>query len=75
MGFSSGVLLNEKTDISWLFETHLKGIRRWPWLKSFEIWGNEDAPRKIGLYELRYPLVITKPRITVEFDDYGMHIS
>ena len=74
MGFSS-VLLNEKEDISWLYETHLKGIRRWPWMKSFQVWGNEDAPRKMELYDIRRPQLLTKPLITIVFDDYGMHIS
>jgi hypothetical protein len=52
--------LNEKEDVSWIKETHLRG-RGLPEFKSFIIFGNEDDPDKVELYEDVDPLYDDKP--------------
>lgn len=51
--------LNNPSDISWLFSTHLKGnIEELPSqidIKSFAIYGNEDCPWRIDLFKMWRP--------------------
>ena len=51
------IFLNEKDDIDWLFSTHLKTYKAMlrKKTKSFELFGNEDAPTKIILHEKKNP--------------------
>jgi hypothetical protein len=54
---------NEKEDVLWLRETCLKGIEV-PEFKSFILFGNEDDPDKVELYEGVDPLYDDKPVYT-----------
>jgi hypothetical protein len=51
---------NEKEDVSWIKETHLRG-KGLPEFKSFIVFGNEDDPDKVELYEDVDPLYDDKP--------------
>jgi len=60
--------LTAQEDIDWLFETHLKHLGKndesYKRCQSFVIFGNEDSPDKVELYDTRNPLVMDKPFFT-----------
>lgn len=63
---------NDPEDVEWLLSTHLKGrpgasLRG---MKSFVLFGNEDAPDRIHAYAVKVPL-ITTPYYVVRFDERG----
>lgn len=43
-------------DCQWLRDTHLRGVRNIPRFQSFILYGNEDAPRMVDLYESEDPV-------------------
>ena len=48
--------LNAKADCQWLRDTHLTGAAKHNIrFRSFILYGNEDAPEKIDLYESKDP--------------------
>lgn len=58
--------LNEKDDVEWLLTTHLKGVKLPFKPKSFNIFGNEDAPNKVHLYAKKNPRY-DDPYVEVKF--------
>ena len=49
------IFLNTKEDCDWLRSTHLNTFQNLNF-KSFVLFGNEDAPEKVRLYESNDPL-------------------
>lgn len=51
--------LNDPADVSWLNETHLRGVTlpsKWAGFASFVLQGNEDSPNAVNLYLSADPL-------------------
>lgn len=52
--------LNDPDDIGWLKSTALKGVplpSRFADFKSFVIYGTEDYPEKVALYQSSHPTI------------------
>lgn len=47
---------NSANDIEWLFDVHVKGVKPPVWVKSFVLFGNEDCPTKVELFDKAEPL-------------------
>lgn len=43
-------LLDTPEDVKWLFETFLKGVTQPNWVRSFLLYGDDDAPVVVALY-------------------------
>lgn len=61
-------LLDTPEDVKWLFETFLKGVTQPNWVRSFLLYGNEDAPAVVALYDRKAPLVSDAPRYSVRWE-------
>ncbi len=63
------IFLSGKADLAWLFSTHMKEatLEVQARTQSFVLYGNEDCPSKIELYDKRNPLYDELPFITKEF--------
>jgi len=59
--------MNTGEDLEWLYSTHLKHVTKSKTQKinSFVIFGNEDSPSKIELYEKKLP----------EYNDYPIYTA
>jgi hypothetical protein len=64
------VFLDTPKDVQWLFETHLKGVTKPEWARSFMLYGNEDAPMEICLYDRKNPRVSGLPRWRVRWEGH-----
>jgi hypothetical protein len=54
--------LNAPADIEWLFDVHLSDYPLWrDRTKSFILYGNEDCPQRVELFESSDPTVSEKP--------------
>lgn len=57
--------LETNDDIQWLFDTALKTINRPSWVKLAILYGNEDCPDKVALFDDPNPNFDTKPTFTI----------
>ena len=63
--------LQATDDLTWLKETHLQG-RGTPAFGAAMIYGNEDCPHRIELFEQAEPLVTDRPVAAYELtEDLG----
>jgi hypothetical protein len=61
-------LLNLPEDITWLFDTHLADYPLWyPRTKAFILYGNDDCPEMVDLYEQETPIITDQPFIRHTF--------
>jgi hypothetical protein len=70
--------LNKPEDCQWLRETHLKdsnlnNANPIPDFKSFALFGNEDCPQKIIVYQAKHPTVTSQKYATANLMDNGCY--
>jgi hypothetical protein len=58
--------LNTKSDMEWLFSTHLANRFEFKHFHSAILYGNEDCPEKVDLFFREEPLVSDEPH-TITF--------
>jgi hypothetical protein len=58
------ILINSKDDIQWLKDVHVKNIDLV--FNSAILYGNEDCPIKIELFEKKEPLHTDSPLLTLK---------
>ena len=69
-GGGVGTFINSSDDISWLKENHLQDLE-YENFNSAIIYGNEDSPEKIELFEKLEPLYTDTPTTFILKDDYN----
>jgi hypothetical protein len=65
----STTFINDKEDMGWLKDVHVKNLPNTA--KSAIIYGNEDCPDKVEIFDSEKPHYQDKPIMTLVIDDDG----
>lgn len=65
-------VINESDDLNWLFTTHIKGsVDRRELVRSACVYGNQDCPSRVELYERSEPYITDLPLAVYESNHDG----